>query len=354
MADNDEKNLEKAPRSGEGQNEKLGEYRGHTPRPTSEQIQTMRKFTFGDDQNPLQIVKPEDDPRKVVAQADRTKEGAAETQQKPEPRELTIRKELEKLMSAGHAYQMVFKMTPNGVEYTFGHSQNDADFKSFQDRLNSKLPQKTWDLIEQEVRAHNGRWVANLHTDARPTQWKSGENVAQGKPGAPEIPQTKPDVKPGSGSADKFVDDALNPNAATTAPEAKPRPTEWKRDLKGHAEQNQINIGAQDGGDRHAPSYLSGSGSFKTSDGRDIPVEVSPKGNSPLGFEALPGTPITCRIAGHGAVTEVQGRLELEGDQRYFAVTHYIDRGVLVQSSPGRSFARIPLFKCGADGSRKY
>lgn len=361
MADQDEKNLEKAPRPGDkAQDEQFGEFRGKTVRPTSEQIQTMRKFTLGDDQNPLQIVKPEDDPRKVIAQADRTKQGAVETQEKPEPRELKIRKQLEKLMPPGHAYQIVFKMTPQGVEYTFGHNQkDDKDFQTFQKNLNTKLDSNTWELITQETNAHNGRWVANLHTDARPTQWKAGDQTAQqGHAGAhnqAEAPGVKPETKPHSGSAEKFVDDVLNTDAASTSPEpAKPRPTEWKRDLKAAVEQTQLNTGTQGGSDRQEPSYLYGSGSLSTLDGRSIPIEVTPKGNMPIAFETPKGTRITCRISGYGAVTEVQGHLEIEGDQRYFAVTHYVDRGALVQSPPGRPFAKIALFKCSADGSLKY
>ncbi len=362
----DEKKIEKVPQTGDSgaSGEKFDQYRGQTQKPTAEQVQVMKRFTMGDGEgdNSLKIVSPGDDPRKqVIAQADTSKGGAAES--KPEqkkPRELVIRNELEKLMPLGHAYQLIFEMKGRSVGFTVMHQPNDQDYKAFLQKVSTRLGSKDFeDMVREEVKAHGGRWVANLHTNQRPSSWKSDEQMAaqsQGRPsagsGAEVIPQGEPQSKP---TTDKVVDDLLTPGPNDDSSENKPRPTQWKRDLKGKVEQDKIEVGVtQYGSDKQEPSYLAGSGSFSTVDGRSIQVSVTPQGNQPIAFEASPNTKITCRISGAGSVVGAQGHLEIDGNQRYFVVTHYEEGRNVVASPPGRPFARIPLFKCRRDGSFKY
>lgn len=354
MAENEEKKLEKVPAGDTSVETKLGEFRGQTHKPTSEQVQALKKFTLGDDQNPLQIVKPGDDPRKqqdVVAQADRAKP-ATQTKDKTEPRDLVIKRELEKLMMPGHAYQMVFTKVGDSWKYEFGrNSQDQTDFQAFQKALENRLKQGDLaELIGQEIHAHKGRWVLNVYTQ-RPTQWKPDHRVSA------EAPQTNPaQFKPQTGGvSSKQVDDLLAPNPNENATEPRPRPTDWKRDLKGKVEKDKVNLDAtQSGYDKQDPSFLMGSGSLALSDGRNIPFAVSPLGNEPISYDAGKGVLITCRVVGQGAVSAVQGHLDIVGEQRYFVVTAYQDGGKIVRCSPGREFVRVPLMKCRRDGSLKY
>lgn len=362
----DEKKIEKVPQTGDSgaSGEKFDQYRGQTHKPTAEQVQVMKRFTMGDGDgdNSLKIVNPNDDPRKqVIAQADTVKSGSAEANpEKKKPRELVIRNELEKLMPPGHAYQLVFKIEGGRVSFTMGRQPNDQVFDDFLNEVSARLGSKDFEqMVREEVRAHGGRWVANLHTNQRPSSWKSDEQMAAqsqqrptGGPGAESKPQDKPQSKP---TSDKVVDHLLTPGPNDAALESTPRPTQWKRDLKGKVEQDKIEVGTtQYGSDKQEPSYLAGSGSFPTIDGRMIPVSVSPEGNQPIAFEASPNTKITCRINGAGSVVGAQGHLEIAGDQRYFVVTHYEEGRNVISSPPGRPFARIPLFKCRRDGSFKY